>query len=95
MTMERCVLIWFQTSFPWLGISSGVRIGVPRQKLDRWSEEKNKLMLRLVSIALLILGASVLASALPAVPEIDAGTGMNVLALLAGAALVVRAGIKK
>jgi len=54
-----------------------------------------KLMLRLASITLLIVGASALASALPAAPEIDPGTGMNVLALLAGAAIVVRAGIKK
>jgi hypothetical protein len=53
-----------------------------------------KLMFRLASIALLIVGASALASAAP-VPEIDPGTGMNVLALLAGAALVVRASIKK
>jgi hypothetical protein len=54
-----------------------------------------KLMLRLASIALLVMGVSALASAVPAAPEIDPGTGMNVLALLAGAALVVRASIKK
>ena len=52
-----------------------------------------KLTMRIASIALLVIGASALASA--AVPEIDPGTGMNVLALLAGAAVVVRASIKK
>jgi hypothetical protein len=53
-----------------------------------------KLTMRLASIALLVFGASALASA-TVVPEIDPGTGMNVLALLAGAAIVVRASIKK
>jgi hypothetical protein len=55
-----------------------------------------KFILRLASIALLAVGASALASAVPSVvPEIDPGTGMNALALLAGAVLIVRAGIKK
>ena len=55
-----------------------------------------KLMLRLASIALLVVGASAMASAaVTIVPEIDPGTGMNVLALVAGAAIVVRAGLKK
>jgi hypothetical protein len=51
-------------------------------------------MLRLASVGLLILGVSALASA-AAVPEIDPGTGINVLALLGGAAIVVRASFKK
>jgi len=51
------------------------------------------LTMRIASMALLVVGASALASA--AVPEIDPGTGMNVLALLAGAAIVIRASLKK
>jgi len=55
-----------------------------------------KLILRLASIALLIVGASALASAdRSPVPEIDPGMGTNVLALLAGAAILVRGGMKK
>jgi hypothetical protein len=53
-----------------------------------------KLTMRIASIALLVVGASAVASATP-VPEIDPGTGMNVLALLAGAAIVIRARLKK
>ena len=53
-----------------------------------------KLTMRIVTIALLAVGASALASA-TSVPEIDPGTGMNVLALLAGAAIVIRASLKK
>jgi len=53
-------------------------------------------MLRLASVALLTLGIAALASAsIRPIPEIDPGSGMNVLALLAGAAIVVRAGFKK
>ena len=54
-------------------------------------------MLRLASVALLVVGAAALASAAATVPtpEIDPGAGMNVLALLAGAAIVVRARFKK
>lgn len=51
-------------------------------------------MSRFVSVVLLVVGASALASA-SVVPEIDPGTGMNVLALLAGAAVVVRSSFKK
>jgi hypothetical protein len=46
-------------------------------------------------VALLVIGVSALASAVPAAPEIDPGTGVNVLALLAGAAIVVRASLRK
>ena len=51
--------------------------------------------MRLASVALLVVGAAALASAVARVPEIDPGSGMNVLALLAGAAIVVRAGFRK
>ena len=51
-------------------------------------------MTRVLSIGLLILGISGLAAA-AAVPEIDAGTGMNAMALLAGAVIVIRAGLKR
>jgi len=54
-----------------------------------------KLTMRISSIVLLVVGASALASASRAVPEIDPGTGMNVLALLAGAAIVFRGSLKK
>ena len=53
-----------------------------------------KLTSRIASLALLVAGASVVASA-TAVPEIDPGSGLNVVALLAGAAIVVRAKLKK
>ena len=49
---------------------------------------------RIAAAALLLIGAAGLASA-TAVPEIDPGTGMNALALLAGATLVIRASLKK
>jgi hypothetical protein len=51
---------------------------------------------RIVTVAMFMLGVAGLAAAqtLP-VPEIDPGTGMNAIALLAGAALVIRAGLKK
>lgn len=44
---------------------------------------------KLSGIALLVLGVAGVCSA-SVVPEIDAGTGANVLALLAGAVLVIR-----
>lgn len=52
---------------------------------------------RVVAVAFLLLGASVLASAHrdPAVPEIDPATGVNAVALLAGAAVVIRGGLKR
>ena len=53
-----------------------------------------KLTMRIASIALLVVGASAFASAGVA-PEIDPGSGANVLALLAGAALIVRSSLKK
>jgi len=48
-------------------------------------------MTKTLGIALLLVGASVAAMAIPAgVPEIDAGSAGSALALLAGAALVIR-----
>jgi hypothetical protein len=41
------------------------------------------------------VSASVFAGSVRSTPEIDPGTGLNVLALLAGAAIVVRASLKK
>ena len=52
-----------------------------------------KNLTRIAAAAFLMVGAAGLASA--AVPEIDPGTGMNALALLAGATLVIRTGLKK
>ncbi len=48
-------------------------------------------MKKLIAIALLCVGASVLAAAQAgAAPEIDPGSGANALALIAGALLVIR-----
>jgi hypothetical protein len=44
---------------------------------------------KLVGMFLLVIGAASIASA-TAVPEIDPGTGMNAIALLGGALLIVR-----
>jgi hypothetical protein len=52
-----------------------------------------KTISRVASVALLVLGVASLASA--AVPEIDPGSGLNALALLAGAVLVFRSSVKK
>ena len=53
-------------------------------------------MSRFVSVVMLVVGAAALAAAsVRPVPEIDPGTGMNVLALLAGAAVVVRSSLKR
>jgi len=55
-----------------------------------------KTIFRLSSFALLIVGVSALTYAqTQPTPEINPGTGMNALALLAGAALVVRARLKR
>jgi len=51
--------------------------------------------MRIASVALLAIGASALAFATAPTPEIDPGSGANVLALLAGAALVVRSSLRK
>ena len=48
----------------------------------------------MAATVLLMIGAAGLASA-TVVPEVDPGTGMNALALLAGVALVIRSGLKK
>ncbi|HUP03909.1 MAG TPA: hypothetical protein VMU19_07970 [Bryobacteraceae bacterium] len=53
-------------------------------------------MTKTLGIALLLIGASVAAMASPAgAPEIDAGAASSALALLAGAALVIRGRRKK
>ena len=72
-----------------------IRLGVllPRRNSKNRLGDKMNLTMRIASIALLVVGTSALASA--AVPEIDPGTGMNVLALLGGAAIVIRASLKK
>lgn len=50
-----------------------------------------KLAVKVVGFALLIAGSATMSFASPpSVPEIDAATGTNALALLAGLALVVR-----
>jgi hypothetical protein len=54
-----------------------------------------KTMSRVASVVLLVLGVAGLACAVPVAPEIDPGTGLNALTLLAGAVLVFRAGVKK
>ncbi len=48
-------------------------------------------MQKLLGMALVLVGMSALAMAIPAFPEIDAASGVQALALLAGAALVIRA----
>jgi len=51
---------------------------------------------RIAAVAMFMLGVAGFAAAQnQGVPEIDPGTGMNAIALLAGAALVIRAGLKK
>jgi hypothetical protein len=48
----------------------------------------------MAATVLLMIGAAGLASA-AVVPEVDPSTGMNALALLAGAVLVTRSALKK
>jgi hypothetical protein len=50
---------------------------------------EEEILKTLVAVVLLAVGASVLASAVQ-VPEIDAGSGANALALIAGALIVIR-----
>ena len=53
-------------------------------------------MSRLATVALFVLGVAAMASAQNRpVPEVDPSAGINALTLLAGAAMVVRAAIKK
>lgn len=47
-------------------------------------------MRKIVGMALLVIGVSGVAMAVPAVPEIDAGSGVSALALISGALLVIR-----
>jgi len=49
---------------------------------------------RLISVALLLVGASVVAVASP-VPEIDLASGANALALIAGGLVILRSRRKK
>jgi len=44
----------------------------------------------LVAVGLFIIGASTLALAVPAAPEIDPASGTSAIALIAGALLVIR-----
>ena len=47
-------------------------------------------MKTLVAVGLFIIGASTLAVAVPAAPEIDPASGTSAIALIAGALLVIR-----
>ena len=47
-------------------------------------------MKRIVGMTLILVGAAAVAMAVPTVPEIDSGSAGSVLALLVGAALVIR-----
>jgi len=46
--------------------------------------------LKIIAIVLFVLGVTGAAMAVSPTPEIDPGTGMNALALLGGALLVIR-----
>ena len=48
------------------------------------------MVLKLAGLALLTIGVCSVGSATPVGPEIDAATGANALALLAGALLIIR-----
>ena len=62
-----------------------------RRVLARHTQSRSgEKMRKLAALFLLGIGASVLACALPPVPEIDPGTGASALALLGGALLVYR-----
>ncbi len=51
----------------------------------------NKLTaLKIADVALLMVGVASVCSATPVGPEIDAATGVNALALLSGALLIIR-----
>lgn len=45
---------------------------------------------KVTGLVLLALGVAGVCCAIPTVPEIDGATGMNVIALLGGAALIIR-----
>lgn len=47
-------------------------------------------MKRIVGMTLILVGAAAVAMATPTAPEIDSGSAGSALALLAGAALVIR-----
>jgi hypothetical protein len=48
------------------------------------------MVLKVAGLALLTIGVSSVASAVSGVPEIDAATGANAVALLTGALLIIR-----
>jgi hypothetical protein len=52
-------------------------------------------MLKLIAVALLVVGCSVVAMAGPNVPEIDPASGANALALIAGSLVVLRSRRRK
>jgi hypothetical protein len=52
-------------------------------------------MRKLVAVALLVVGFSVMAMALPSTPEIDPASGANAVALIAGGLLILRSRRKK
>jgi hypothetical protein len=47
-------------------------------------------MLKLIAVALLVVGCSAVAMAGPSAPEIDPASGANALALIAGSLVVLR-----
>ena len=49
-----------------------------------------RLIWKLAGLALLVVGVAMVAPAPPGVPEIDPSAGINALALVAGALLLVR-----
>ncbi len=48
------------------------------------------MMFRILGMSLLLVGIASVASAALGVPEIDPATGVNAIALLGGAALIIR-----
>jgi hypothetical protein len=52
-------------------------------------------MHKLIAVVLLLVGASVVAMAVPSTPEIDPASGANALALIAGALVILRSRRKK
>jgi hypothetical protein len=52
-------------------------------------------MLKLIALALLMVGCSAVAMAGPSVPEIDPASGANALALIAGVLVILRSRRKK
>jgi hypothetical protein len=55
-----------------------------------WMREMMRLTWKAAGFAFLALGVAVVSPAPPSVPEIDPSSGVNALALLAGAFLIIR-----